>query len=224
MEKDEGFLASLSKEEYDSFTYMNVVLTKEVFELKIKNYDDFKESFKLYFGSYAGAISPYIYALCLSNTNARRSRSGKTFEQIIYYLYENFGFSYDAQAKIGKSVFSSLRLGKVVDSILPSVDAFKKFRNKCIVGSMKTSLRERWQEVVEETTRSNLPNIYLLTCDDDISSSKIQQMREHNIISVVFQEVKDTVHDFEKRFALEDKGIVPCDRKFRWKMLEAVQE
>lgn len=32
MEKDEGFLASLSKEEYDSFTYMNVVLTKEVFE------------------------------------------------------------------------------------------------------------------------------------------------------------------------------------------------
>ena len=33
-----------------------------------------------------------------------------------------------------------------------------------------------------------------------------------------------TVHDFEKRFALEDKGIVPCDRKFRWKMLEAVQE
>lgn len=33
-----------------------------------------------------------------------------------------------------------------------------------------------------------------------------------------------TVHDFEKRFTLEDKGIVPCDRKFRWKMLEAVQE
>ena len=33
-----------------------------------------------------------------------------------------------------------------------------------------------------------------------------------------------TVHDFEKRFALEDEGIVPCDRKFRWNMLEAVQE
>ena len=28
-----------------------------------------------------------------------------------------------------------------------------------------------------------------------------------------------TVHDFEKRFALEDKGVVPCDRKFRWNML-----
>ena len=28
-----------------------------------------------------------------------------------------------------------------------------------------------------------------------------------------------TVHDFEKRFALEDKGVVPDDRKFRWNML-----
>lgn len=28
-----------------------------------------------------------------------------------------------------------------------------------------------------------------------------------------------TVHDFDKRFALEDKGIIPCDRKFRWNML-----
>ena len=28
-----------------------------------------------------------------------------------------------------------------------------------------------------------------------------------------------TVHDFEKRFYLEDKGVVPCDRKFRWNML-----
>ena len=33
-----------------------------------------------------------------------------------------------------------------------------------------------------------------------------------------------TVHDFEKRFYLEEKGLVPCDRKFRWKMLDAVQE
>lgn len=28
-----------------------------------------------------------------------------------------------------------------------------------------------------------------------------------------------TIHDFEKRFDAEEKGIVPCDRKFRWNML-----
>ena len=68
---------------------------------------------------------------------------------------------------------------------------------------MKTSLRERWQEVVEETTLSNLPNIYLLTCDNDISSSKIQQMREHNIILVVFKEVKEKLKDFESVISFE---------------------
>ena len=41
---------------------------------------------------------------------------------------------------------------------------------------------------------------------------------------VSFRADGHTVHDFEKRFALEDKGVVPCGRKFRWKMLEAVQE
>ena len=28
-----------------------------------------------------------------------------------------------------------------------------------------------------------------------------------------------TVHDFEKRFMYEDLGLIPTDRKFRWKML-----
>lgn len=29
-----------------------------------------------------------------------------------------------------------------------------------------------------------------------------------------------TVHDFDRRFALEDKGLILTDRKFRWKMLD----
>ena len=40
---------------------------------------------------------------------------------------------------------------------------------------------------------------------------------------VTFKSDGHTIHDFEKRFALEDKGIVPCDRKFRWKMLEELK-
>ena len=28
-----------------------------------------------------------------------------------------------------------------------------------------------------------------------------------------------TVHDYERRFAAEDSGKVPSDRKFRWSML-----
>lgn len=176
---------------------------KELFKSLQDNPNNYKKDFAKYFGKYAGSISPYIYSLCLSNTQSRRSRAGKTFEQIIYYLYTHFNFSFNSQASIGKLAFSKLRLGKVVDSILPSIDAFKKFRNKTIVGSMKTTLRERWQEVVEEIGRSNLPNIYLLTCDDDISKNKIEQMREHNIILVVYDEAKDKLKDFDSVISFE---------------------
>lgn len=166
--------------------------------------NSFKEQLAFYFGEFSARISPYIYALCLSNTNSRRSRSGKTFEAVIYFLYSHFNYKFDAQSKIGKKAFSKHGLGKVVDSILPSIEAFDKFRNKTIVGSMKTSLRERWQEVVEETARSNLPNIYLLTCDEEISKNKITQMKEHNIILVVYKSVKENLKEFQSVISFEE--------------------
>lgn len=32
-----------------------------------------------------------------------------------------------------------------------------------------------------------------------------------------------TVHDYDRRFFYEDLGLVPCDRKFRWKMLDSAR-
>jgi len=172
---------------------------------------DFFQKTSHFFGKYAGVISPYIYHLSLSNTQSRRSRAGKTFEEIIYFLYEYFQYDYDAQSTIGKKAFSQINLGKVVDSILPSKKAFLAHRTKTIVGSMKTTLRERWQEVVEEISRSNLPNIYLLTIDDNISENKITQMSQHNIILVALKKIKEqqkfsskqSVIDFETYFLKE---------------------
>lgn len=40
---------------------------------------------------------------------------------------------------------------------------------------------------------------------------------------VTFHADGRTVHDFEKRFSMEDFGLVPINRKFRWKMLEIKQ-
>ena len=164
---------------------------------------DFVSKVSQAFGAYAGAISPYIYQLCLSNTQSRRSRAGKVFEGIIYFLYEHFDFTYDSQSSIGNKTFTDLKLGKVVDSILPSTQAFTEFRTKTIVGSMKTTLRERWQEVVEEVSRSNLPNIYLLTVDEGISESKAEQMAQHNIVLVVLDSVKAQAKLMNKRSIID---------------------
>lgn len=170
------------------------VFTKLIAELLEYNHnkENLENSIRNLFSDYTTSVFPYIYELSLSNTQSRRSRAGKTFEFIIYSLYEKFNYRFDSQAKIGKKVFKDQNLGKIVDSVLPSVNAFVQLRNKTIVGSMKTTLRERWQEVVEEVSRSNLPNIYLLTVDDNISESKIKQMGEHNIILVVLKQIKET--------------------------------
>lgn len=140
-------------------------------------------------GEYAGRVFPYVYRLSLSNTQSRRSRAGKSFEAIIYKIYEELGYSYDSQSKVGRKLFDSVGLGKKVDSILPSIEAFQKRRNKTIIGTMKTSLRERWQEVAEEIQRTNIPIIHLLTVDDYISKSKAQEMANHNIVIVAYQGV-----------------------------------
>lgn len=143
-------------------------------------------------GEYAGRVYPYLYRLSLSNTQSRRIRSGITFESIIYKIYDLLGYPYDSQSKIGRKIFDDAGLGKKVDSILPGIDYFRKRRNKTIVGTMKTSLRERWQEVAEEIERTKIPEIHLLTADESIAVSKIKEMANHNITLVTLKWVADS--------------------------------
>ncbi len=205
--KEESYFNSLILKELSTrFNTPSKILermSEDLFELKLTDKKIFEKKLVETFGNYAGAISPYIYQLCLSNTQSRRSRAGKTFEGIIYFLYELFNYSFNSQAQIGRNTFSNLGLGKIVDSILPSVDAFTKRRDKTIIGSMKTTLRERWQEVVEEVSRSNVPSIYLLTVDDDISENKAIQMGNHNIVLVVLKSVKQQPHLINKRSIID---------------------
>lgn len=143
-------------------------------------------------GEYAGRVYPYIYALSLSNTNSRRSRSGSTFEAIMYKIYEYLEYPFDSQKKAGRKLFEDQGLGKKVDSILPSVEKFGHMRTKVIIGTMKTSLRERWQEVAEEIERTKVPQIHLLTVDTEISKSKAEEMSRHNIIIVALKSVANS--------------------------------
>jgi hypothetical protein len=172
---------------------------KEILEVLLnKNIADKKgaeliESIKEICGEYAGRVFPYIYRLSLSNTQSRRSRAGKSFEAIIYKIYENLGYEYDSQSKVGRKTFDTLGLGKKVDSILPNIKCYAERRNKTIIGTMKTSLRERWQEVAEEIERTKIPEIHLLTADESIPKSKAQEMANHNIIVVTYEWVANSL-------------------------------
>ena len=59
-----------------------------------------------------------------------------------------------------------------------------------MIVTMKTSLRERWAEVVEEIQRTNIPNIHLVTLESQISVNLLQLLDNYNITLVVYDEVK----------------------------------
>ena len=164
-----------------------------------KSQKDIKHRLRDFFGDFSGQIYPYIYRLSLSNTQSRRARAGKIFEGIVYGLYDVLGYSYASQTSVGSKNFKSKKLGKIVDSLLPSLEAFEQRRDKVIIGTMKTTLRERWQEVIEEINRTGLPSIYLLTVDENVSLNKVEQMANHNVILVVYKSVKEHSSLFNKR-------------------------
>ena len=182
---------------------LDLLLTNKITELKGTK---LKEEIIKICGEYAGRIFPYVYRIALSNTQSRRSRAGKTFEAIIYKVYDSLDYTFDSQSKVGRKTFTELGLGKKVDSILPNIEAYEKRRNKTIIGTMKTTLRERWQEVAEEIERTKIPEIHLLTADESISKSKAQEMNNHNIIVVAYNWVanSESLKDMKNIISFEE--------------------
>lgn len=59
--------------------------------------------------------------------------------------------------------------------------------------------------------RKNYPDYWKILLQWDLDSP------------VAFKPDGYTVHDFDRRFELEDKNLIPTDRAFRWKMLGAIK-
>ncbi len=168
------------------------LLTLESLDLDTLSQAEFERRFAGAVGQYGGAIYPYLYALGSSNTNARRARSGQVFEKLIYKTLDALNLSYDDQSTVGQKEFESVGLGKKVDAILPSPAAYAQKRDDCVIISMKTSLRERWQQLVEELQRTRVPHIYLATLGEDLNEDKLMIMKEHNITLVIPTNLKES--------------------------------
>lgn len=111
---------------------------------------------------------------------SRVERAGGSFERHVSYLLELLGYPFDK-----KSILN----GKV-DYLIPSENAFRKNRTACVVISIKRTLRERWRQVIGELASTNAGKIYMLTADKDISYLKVEEMRNHNVNLVIWDEYK----------------------------------
>lgn len=172
--------------------------------------DDILKKVTKIVGDTTGRIMPYIYELSLSTTQSRRSRAGKVFERIIETFFDIFEYPYSNQSALGNAAYNAQKLGKKVDLIVPDVETYLSNRAKCAVITMKTTLRERWQEVAEELNRTNVPHIYLLTVDESVSSNTADIMHQYNITLVLYKRSKEktftkhaNVIDYETFFLKE---------------------
>ncbi|WP_208560894.1 type II restriction endonuclease [Marinilactibacillus kalidii] len=138
----------------------------------------------------------HIYSLSLSNTQSRRSRAGKEFETIIELILMGANIPFDTQGSIGSGVFESKKLSKLVDCVSPGAIEYKINKRNTSLISAKTTLRERWQEVGDEMSRTKAREMYLVTLDPNISQNVTKLINANNIVLVTTKSNKK--YNYEK--------------------------
>lgn len=140
---------------------------------------------------FAEQYPDHIYNLSLSNTQSRRSRAGKEFEAIIELILIGAGVPLDSQGNVGKTYFTKRGLGKMVDIVSPGAVEYMADKNDVILISAKTTLRERWQEVPEEISRTGAREMYLITLDDKVSKDVLDTLYDSNVRLTTTKGIKE---------------------------------
>ncbi|MFQ5874038.1 MAG: type II restriction endonuclease [Dehalococcoidia bacterium] len=121
-----------------------------------------------------------LRGLFLSVSQSRKQRGGKDFEYQIQTLLGLAQIPHEVQPKRERS-----------DFIFPSTELLHKDRPKAVLLSAKRTLRERWQQVVNELQQVQCPNTYLATAEDRIAQNALNGIKARNIYLVVWDELKN---------------------------------
>ena len=167
---------------YEAVYYGNSLAKVSLPEiLRLENLTDVK-SF------YANSMEP-VGVVYMGMFNARKSRVGKTFEMHIKRLFDQKSIPYDYQKKVdGK---------KKPDFIMPSkkhyLDEHRDLDDALLV-SVKTTLKERWQQILNEGSR--VKTRYLLTLDKAVTADTISEMSEKHVVLVVTEWAKQNTESY----------------------------
>lgn len=159
---------------------------------------------------YVETYPEHIYQLNLSNTQSRRSRAGKEFEDIIELILIGAGVPMDSQGNIGKESFIQKGLGKMVDAVSPGVVEFEENKRNTVLISAKTTLRERWQEVPEEMGRTGAREMFLATLDEKISDDVLNTLYEANIQVTTTAAIKESRYPSNSRVLSFEQLVQIC--------------
>lgn len=185
---------SLREKNWRDYTALENIFSQHIYESlidenKIKDLTK-TESIKWF----TTEFTEHIYSLSLSNTQSRRSRAGNEFEAIIELILMGAGITFDTQGAIGSGIFESSHLAKLVDCVVPGASEYKLNKRNTSLISAKTTLRERWQEVGDEMSRTMAREMYLATLDQTVSHNTTKLIGENNIILVTTRENKEKIY------------------------------
>lgn len=123
-----------------------------------------------------------LWKVFLSRSQSRKQRGGLDFQEQIKLMFQLSGIPFEEQTD-----------NYHTDFVIPSLQFFERDRTRAMIFSVKRTLRERWQEVVEELHHTNCPNVYLATANDTNKitfPTHIEGLRRYNMHLVVWDEVK----------------------------------
>ena len=148
----------------------------------LKDLGPSQESIKEAMIKFPTMIMPALYVLSQSNTQSRRSRAGKEFEMIIERILILKGYKYEVQAR---------RAHEQIDFCLPSVDKVNRDPHGSASLSLKTTIRERYRQVLDEAESMKGVFNCLLTLDNNITQKTVESVREKGVYLVVPEDQKE---------------------------------
>lgn len=129
---------------------------------------------------------PELNAFFLSLTQSRRSRAGDSFQVVMNELLRRLGYPFTPKPQLDGNP----------DLVLPSKAHYERSPMDCVVLTLKTTLRERWRQVVTEGAKGT--HFYLATIDEKLSAKELGEMSAKKVFVVVPQSAKEgrySAHD-----------------------------
>lgn len=144
-------------------------------------------------------LRPFYKLVEQSFAQSRMTRAGSSSQSHLRTLLTIAGYGNEFQMQ--------QLLNGTVDFLFPSLEVWKTDRRRCVIVSMKRTLRERYKQVFEELEITGGITVYLIvteTYDEatkDITPPKVEKLNAQNVYLVVRDDIKN------KRFSTKENVV-----------------
>lgn len=136
---------------------------------------------------FVGVLAEHFHSLdrfFVTLGQARHPHLVKTFELLVCKLVAT-AYANAAQAVLpGQPNF-----------ILPSVEHFRRNPSNCVVFSVKKSVRERWRQMVSESSKPQA--FFVATLDEEVSKLELFEMEAAHLSLVMTERMKASRHEYQ---------------------------